>query len=199
MIISMSRSMDHRQTLLKEIEKIKTERNQMAVHIEKLRDVVKTMIELRTVEKSVFKENLKHKFHQCIRPYIHQMAEGHQCYSNRHSIRQAANKVANLAISRAINHDLACLLDDSDADSENPSIDFTPNEIKIIHLICQGKSTKEISDKIRLAPSSVSWYRGQIRNKLGIANSKTNLRSYLIKNRKIYSHQLAQSDFTPTG
>lgn len=56
---------------------------------------------------------------------------------------------------------------------------LTPAEIQIINLIRQGKTTKEISDLLNLATSTIDFHRNNIREKLNIKNKKINLRSYL--------------------
>jgi len=58
---------------------------------------------------------------------------------------------------------------------------LNPNEVKIMKMISKGKATKEIATTLKLAPSSVAWYRHQIRNKFGLTNTKTNLRAFLTK------------------
>jgi len=56
---------------------------------------------------------------------------------------------------------------------------FTPREIEVANLICDGKTTKEIAEIIGVAPSAVHSHRDNIRKKLGINNRTINLRSYL--------------------
>lgn len=56
---------------------------------------------------------------------------------------------------------------------------LTPAEIQIINLIRQGKTTKEISDLLNLATSTIDFHRNNIRKKLKIKNKKINLRNYL--------------------
>ena len=60
------------------------------------------------------------------------------------------------------------------------NLQFTPTEIQVANLVKQGKSSKEISEIIHLSPKAVAFHRNNIRKKLGIANKKINLRSYLI-------------------
>ncbi|HEY3276710.1 MAG TPA: PAS domain S-box protein, partial [Syntrophorhabdaceae bacterium] len=57
---------------------------------------------------------------------------------------------------------------------------FTPAEIKVANFIREGKTIKEIARIIGVSESSVNTHRQHIRNKLGLANRKTNLRTYLM-------------------
>ena len=56
---------------------------------------------------------------------------------------------------------------------------LTPSEYQVADLIRQGKSTKEISALLNLSDNTIMTHRYKIRTKLGLKNSKQNLRSYL--------------------
>ncbi|OPY70367.1 MAG: cyclic-di-GMP phosphodiesterase [Syntrophorhabdus sp. PtaU1.Bin050] len=57
---------------------------------------------------------------------------------------------------------------------------LTPAEIKVTNLIKEGKTAKEIAGIFGISVSSINSHRQHIRNKLGLANQKTNLRVYLL-------------------
>jgi PAS domain S-box-containing protein len=59
-------------------------------------------------------------------------------------------------------------------------LNFTPREIEVASLIKEGRTTKEIAQFLGIATSAVDSHRNNIRNKLGLNNKKTNLRSYLL-------------------
>jgi PAS domain S-box-containing protein len=58
--------------------------------------------------------------------------------------------------------------------------DFTPAEVKIANLIKDGKTVKEIANIFGLSETSVNTHRQHVRNKLGLKNQKTNLRTFLM-------------------
>ena len=57
---------------------------------------------------------------------------------------------------------------------------LTPREIDVAALVREGKTSKEIAELLTISVSGVDFHRKQIRNKLGLTNEKSNLRSYLL-------------------
>jgi len=62
----------------------------------------------------------------------------------------------------------------------NAKIILTPQEIKVVALIKDGKSSKEISDILTISETTVNFHRKNLRKKFGLKNRQVNLRSYLI-------------------
>lgn len=56
---------------------------------------------------------------------------------------------------------------------------MTPREIEILVLVKEGRSTKEISRTLHTSERTIDYQRSSIRRKLGISNSKVNLRTYI--------------------
>jgi PAS domain S-box-containing protein len=59
-------------------------------------------------------------------------------------------------------------------------LNFTPTEVRVATLIREGKNSKEIGQVINISERTVEFHRNNIRIKLGIANQKINLRTYLL-------------------
>jgi DNA-binding CsgD family transcriptional regulator len=57
---------------------------------------------------------------------------------------------------------------------------LTPTEMQVANLIRQGTTTKEIADFMNLSNRTIEDHRKSIRRKLGIKNTKINLRSQLL-------------------
>jgi DNA-binding NarL/FixJ family response regulator len=57
---------------------------------------------------------------------------------------------------------------------------FTVTETRIVQLTKQGKSTNEIGNLLKRSPATVIWHRKNIRKKLGIAETKKDIRSTLL-------------------
>lgn len=57
---------------------------------------------------------------------------------------------------------------------------LTPHELQIVDLIQKGKGTKEIADMLNASVNTIASHRTNIRKKLGLINSKINLRSHIL-------------------
>ena len=59
-------------------------------------------------------------------------------------------------------------------------VNLTPTEIRVAHLIKEGKTTKEIAKLMTVSPRTIESYRDNMRKKFGIKNKNVNLRSHLL-------------------
>ncbi|MEW5725528.1 MAG: PAS domain S-box protein [Thermodesulfobacteriota bacterium] len=57
---------------------------------------------------------------------------------------------------------------------------LTPREIEVAELIKAGKTSKEIAELLHTSLHTISYHRGNIRDKLGLAGKKGNLRTRLM-------------------
>ena len=57
---------------------------------------------------------------------------------------------------------------------------LTPQETEVANLVRNGRSSKEIAEIMNLSVSGVDFHRKRLRQKLGLANTSKNLRSYLM-------------------
>lgn len=62
----------------------------------------------------------------------------------------------------------------------NVNILLTPQEMQVATLVKDGRSSKEISDILNVSETTVHFHRKNLRDKFGIKNTTTNLRSYLM-------------------
>jgi DNA-binding CsgD family transcriptional regulator len=57
---------------------------------------------------------------------------------------------------------------------------LTGREIEIAALVKEGKSTKEIAERVNISAKTVEFHRNRLREKLGLKKKKVNLRSHLL-------------------
>lgn len=62
----------------------------------------------------------------------------------------------------------------------NLNILLTPQEMQVASLVKDGKVSKEIADILNVSETTVHFHRKNLRNKLGLKQKSTNLRSYLM-------------------
>lgn len=57
---------------------------------------------------------------------------------------------------------------------------LTPREIEVATLVKEGRTIKDIAELLTVSINTIQFHRTGLRKKLGIKNSSTNLRSYLL-------------------
>jgi DNA-binding CsgD family transcriptional regulator len=57
---------------------------------------------------------------------------------------------------------------------------LTPQEMKIAMLIKDGKSSKEMAEQLNLSGPTINFHRQNLRKKLGLSGTGSNLRTYLV-------------------
>jgi DNA-binding CsgD family transcriptional regulator len=63
---------------------------------------------------------------------------------------------------------------------------FTPMEVQVADLITSGKTSKEIAVLLNISPRSVFFHRNNLRRKLNINKTRTNLRTFLTTHHHTY-------------
>ncbi len=63
---------------------------------------------------------------------------------------------------------------------------LTPREIEILIFIKEGHSTKDIALMLNTSSRTIDFHRNSIRKKLGIANNKINLRTFVLSHQDIF-------------
>jgi DNA-binding CsgD family transcriptional regulator/disulfide oxidoreductase YuzD len=61
--------------------------------------------------------------------------------------------------------------------------ELTPKEIQVAALIKDDKTTKEMAEMMHISTRAIEFHRQNIRKKLGLIKSKTNLKTYLLSQK----------------
>ncbi len=62
----------------------------------------------------------------------------------------------------------------------NAKILLTPQEMQVASLVKDGKTSKEIANILNVSETTINFHRKNLREKFGLKNKQTNLRSYLL-------------------
>ncbi len=135
-------------------------------NLEEVNTALKVLLKQRDEDKKEFEENILSNVKKLIQPCIEKLER-----SRLDAVQKSCVDLMGTHI-RDITSPLSRTL-------SSKYLGFTPMEIRIVSMIKEGKTTKEIADILNLSINTIMFHRYNIRNKLGIKNEKINLRSYL--------------------
>jgi DNA-binding CsgD family transcriptional regulator len=147
-------------------QQTETELVQKSKYLEQANLALKSMLDHRDAEKRAIEENTFLNIKKYILPYLEEIE------------KQKPNQEI-LILTNVIKTSIDQLMLPVSKTLFSKYSNFTPMEVKVADLVKQGMQTKEISEFLCIAKSSVATYRNNIRKKLNLCNSKTNLRVYL--------------------
>ena len=134
--------------------------------LEKTNAALQAMLDYRETEKQANLESMLARLEKLVHPYLDKLLAVIKDQDCR-------------AYLRIIKANLESLVPSSGSKLSNAYVKLSPLEIKIVDLIRQGYRTKQIAEALGISAKTTSWYRGNIRKKLNLTHSKTNLQSYL--------------------
>jgi DNA-binding CsgD family transcriptional regulator len=144
-------------------------KKQLLLKAEKLKErnvALKVLLENRDEEKRQQAEKLAQNFDRLVFPYFEKL-EACNDREDRLTLLEIIASNANDCLS-----------------SETPSFhwryrDLTPMEVQVADLIKSGKTSKEIAVLLNISPRSVYFHRNNLRRKLNLKKTNTNLRTFL--------------------
>ena len=156
------------QALRQHLENLESLVKERTVELEEINTALRVMIRKREEDQKKFGESMQANISQLVVPFLDKLRTSEQ--TNRQSLSYLNILEANLQnITSPFIRQLA-------ADYRQ----LTPKELQIAELIRQGKSSKEIADLFSLSVGTVVSHRNNIRKKLHLRFSETNLRSHLL-------------------
>jgi len=145
--------------LTKEV-KIKSRR------LEEMNIAVKVLLEMREKDRKELEQRVLFNVIQLVEPCLDKLKNSGLRDTQRGFLEILESSLKQL---------VSPLLRDMVASETN----LTPTEARITNLIKFGKSSKEIAEVLNLSIKTIETNRRNIRSKLGLNRSKTNLQSYL--------------------
>jgi DNA-binding CsgD family transcriptional regulator/PAS domain-containing protein len=135
--------------------------------LEEANIALKVLIKQRENDKLDLEKNVLTNVKELILPYVEKLKE-------------APLKPRNKTLVEIIENHLKDIISPLLQKFLNAQIILTPQEIKVVALIKDGKSSKEIADILNISETTVNFHRKNLRKKFGLKNRQMNLRSYLM-------------------
>ncbi len=117
-------------------------------------------------DKNAFKENVLSHVKELVLPYIERLKQG--------SLKESQATLVEI-----IETNLYSITSPFIGKLTSRYLSLTPMEVRVAGFVKEGKSNKDIAKALNLSVGTILTHRHNIRRKLGLKNSKANLRTYL--------------------
>ena len=135
--------------------------------LEETNTALRVLLRQRDEDRTRLEETVYNNVDRLVLPYIEKLLEGRLSDKHRTLAEIADNNLRDI-----ISPFLRTL--------STLGLLLTPQEIEVANLVRNGRSSKEIADIMSLSVAGVDFHRKLLRQKLGLANTKKNLRSFLL-------------------
>ena len=135
--------------------------------LEEANIALKVLLKQRENDKLELERNVLTNVKELVFPYVEKLKE-------------VPLKPRNKTIVEIIENHLKDIISPLLQKFSNAQIILTPQEIKVVTLIKDGKSSKEIADILAISETTVNFHRKNLRKKFGLKDRQKNLRSYLM-------------------
>ncbi len=134
--------------------------------LEEMNTALEVLLRKRSKDKKALEEEILFTIREMIHPWIEKLKGS----------RLGDRQVAYLEV---VENNLSTIARPLVQAAPSYQLQLTPSEVEIANLIREGKTNKEIADILSLSVKTIETHRKNIRKKLGITHSKTNLRTLL--------------------
>jgi DNA-binding CsgD family transcriptional regulator len=136
-------------------------------HLEEANTALKVLLKQRERDKAELESKVLKNINDLISPYVAKLKN-----KNLKSSEKALIDLIDSNLKDIVSPLLQRLV--------NAKIILTPQEIQVAALVKAGKSSKEIADILNVSETTVSFHRKNLRKKLGLDNTRKNLRACLL-------------------
>ena len=157
----------HHQKALQTLKEREKELGVKARNLEDVNTALKVLLSQREGDKAEVSEKVVSNVKEQIVPCIEELKKGPLTSKQKATLALLESNLTNII--SPFTHRITSGI-----------FNLTPKEIRVANLIGQDKNTREIAKLMNVSKKAVEFHRNNIRAKLGIKNSKTNLRTYLM-------------------
>ncbi|MBI9086997.1 MAG: PAS domain S-box protein [Desulfobacterales bacterium] len=163
----LAREVEERRRAEEAQRRSKAELAAQSDHLEEVNTALKVLLKQRESDKGELEDNLRSNVRELVAPYLERLKKARlnaEQTSLVHILESNLDNIVSPFISRLCARHFS----------------LTPMEIKVANLIKAGRSSQEIADLLYLAKNTVLFHRYNIRRKLGLLNTKSNLATHLL-------------------
>jgi PAS domain S-box-containing protein len=136
------------------------------MHLEEVNAAMKVLLKHRDEQTLEFQENILSNVRNLVLPYLDRLKQS----------RLDSEQLTHVGI---LENHLREILSPFSKRLSQQACTLSPMEVQVADLVRAGKSNKEIAELLHLSKNTILTHRYRLRNKLGLRNSKTALRSHL--------------------
>jgi PAS domain S-box-containing protein len=136
-------------------------------YLEDANTALKVLLKHREDDKDELQENIVSNVKELIMPYVEKLRMGRSGPQQHAYLDVIENNLNNIISPFLRNVTLS-------------HFNLTPREIEVANLVKDGKTTKDIGEILNLSTRAVEFHRDNIREKMGLKKTKSNLRSTLL-------------------
>ena len=155
--------MEMQETLRRKEAELLQEREKL----EETNTALRVLLRQRDEDRTRLEETVYNNVDRLVLPYIEKLLQGRLTDKHRTLAEIADNNLRDI-----ISPFLRTL--------SSLGLLLTPQETEVANLVRNGRSSKEIAEIMGLSVAGIDFHRKRLRQKLGLANTKKNLRSYLL-------------------
>jgi PAS domain S-box-containing protein len=167
----LARQVEDRKRAEAELRKREKELKAQSLHLEEVNTALRVLLKQREEDKKELGEVVVSNIKELIDPYLDRLRKSRLTSMQKTMVDVLGSNLDNIVspfISRL----------------SSKYINLTPTEIKVANLVKEGRTNKDIGELLCLSRNTILFHRQNIRTKLGLKKTKTNLRSHLLSYEK---------------
>jgi PAS domain S-box-containing protein len=167
----LAQQIEDRKRVEAKLRKRETELKAQSLHLEEVNTALKVLLKQREEDKKELGEVVLSNIKELIDPYLDRLKK-----SRLTSMQKTMVDILESNLDNIVSPFISRL--------SSKYINLTPTEIRVANLVKEGRTNKEMAELLYLSKNTILFHRQNIRSKLGLKKTKTNLRSHLLSYEK---------------
>ena len=151
-----------------DVLEVREKLSEQTQHVEDVNTALRVLLGEKERDKKNIEENITFNFNEHVAPYLLKLEKTELTERQKFIVSTIEKNLKDIVSS--FSQKIA-----------TKRLNFTPIELQVANLIKHGNSTKEIAEMLHLSNLTIESYRKNIRKKMGLTNSRENLRTHLLE------------------